>query len=295
LKTRGTFRVLLGMGAVLLALLFAACEWFDYPLDKFQAQQTGTVAVQTARAVTDTVAIGTDGYICVAPGTTTIVIPIDNPNGLSIGEDGLISAGSLPAGVSVSARQSDDKNAIEITFDGTPLAEGDEFSLHLTIKTEKEGRLLTEQDLNIACISFETRLSALTVSHGTSITFDQDTFLYSINGVPVDTVTIAPTPINGQAAVSIAGDQGGGTVLLGMGTNTVTVRVSAAHGAALTEYELRITRIPAADTKNISVFSLAGVQVTPINDSNKGKIDDAAGTIVVILPWGTSCVGTYPG
>jgi hypothetical protein len=211
---------------------------------------------------------------------------------LSIREDGLVSQGSLPAGASVNARQSDDKNAIEITISG--VTAGQEFTLHLTLKTANEGRLLAEQDLRIACVSFETRLSALTVSHGTALSFNQDTFLYDINTVLVSRVTITPTPINPSATVNIAGDLGVGRVDLDMGTNTVTVRVSAAHGATAGEYALRITRVQLPDTKNISAFSLAGVQVSTINQPNVGVINEAAGTIGIILPWGTDLTGLTP-
>jgi VCBS repeat-containing protein len=269
----------------LFALLFAACDWFDYPLDVYHAEQTGTLAVETVRAVADHVALGTDGYVCVAPGTQTIVIPLDNPLGYAVREDGLAGFPSgLPAGVTVRAAQSADKNSIEITVNG--IAMGHEFPISLTVKTAKEGRLLARQTLNVACVDFETRLDDLSVSWGT-LSFHSDQSGYAINNIPVNAETISYTSKNSAAKVSISGglEVQENRVMLAVGDNMVTVRVTAAHGAASREYRLLLTRILAPDSRRITGFVIKG---------NEGVIDESSKTITVAVPYETDITSCSP-
>ncbi|MDR2054043.1 MAG: cadherin-like beta sandwich domain-containing protein [Treponema sp.] len=285
------------------AVSLTTCDMLDYPLDEYHAEQTGTLAVEPVRAVADHVAIGTDGYVCVAPGTQTIIIPLDNPLGYAVREDGLAGFPSgLPAGVTVTAAQSADKNSIEITVNG---AAGDEFPISLTVKTAKEGRLLASQTLNVACVNFETRLvetTGLRVS-GVAFVFSADLEGYAINDILTSNVVITAVPMNADAVVSIGGglavDSGTNTVTLDTGSNTVTVRVTAAHGAASREYKLFLTRNQSSSSNSITAFTLAGVTVTSVDIPSRGVITDIpgpppTGTISVKVPYGTNLTNLTP-
>ncbi|MDR0452363.1 MAG: hypothetical protein LBH15_04915, partial [Treponema sp.] len=154
-----------------LAAAFSAlsCELLDFPVEEFFAENTATVTIQNARLEPGTVlgsaSVGTDGVICVSaaePGDKVIKFPLDNPAGLVFDEAALVSPReSLPENVGVSARQSEDRQSVEISVSGA--SEGDELSLRVTARTAKEGRLLFERDLQIACVNFGTRLSELIV------------------------------------------------------------------------------------------------------------------------------------
>jgi hypothetical protein len=281
-----------GLMPVFFAVSLTTCDWLDYPLDEYHAEQTGTLAVKPVRTAEGRVAVGTDGYVCVAPGTQTIVIPLDNPRGYAVREDGLIGfPAGLPSGVTATARQSIDKNAIEITVSG---AAGDEFPLSLTVKTAKEGRLLAKQALNLACVDFETRLETLSVSWGT-FSFNPDAADYVINNIPASAETISYTPKNSAATVSISGGLTvtGNTVTLAVGSNTVTLRVTAAHGAAERDYRLFLTRSPASGAKSITAFTIGDLTVTS-SGNQYGVINEAAGTIGITVPYGTGLTSLTP-
>jgi hypothetical protein len=285
------------------AVSLTTCDMLDYPLDKYHAEQTGTLAVEPVRAVANHVAPGTDGYVCVAPGAQTIIIPLDNPLGYAVREDGLAGFPSgLPAGVTVTAAQSADKNSIEITVNS---AAGDEFPISLTVKTAKEGRLLASQTLNVACVNFETRLvneTGLTVS-GATFVFSADLEGYAINDILTPDVVITAVPMNADAVVSIGGglmvNPETNTVTLDTGSNTVTVRVTAAHGAASREYKLFLTRNQSSSSNSITAFTLAGVTVTSVDIPSRGVITDIpgpppTGTISVKVPYGTDLTNLTP-
>jgi hypothetical protein len=127
----------------LTALLFSGCKFINFPLDEFHAEQTGKVSLAAFPASAST-ALGTDGVICVAPGTREISIPIDNPEGLSLREAGLVSGAP-----GVTARQSPDKNAVILTFPVAATA-GDTYQLTLNLTTEKEGRVLPPTQPNLS-------------------------------------------------------------------------------------------------------------------------------------------------
>jgi hypothetical protein len=266
-----------GIAVFFLAGFFSACEWFDYPLDKYHEEQSGTLEIKLVREEEGSVSLGTDGYICVAPGTRTIVIPLDNPQGYAVREEGLVGfPEGLPDGVQVTARQSADKNAIEITVTG---AVGDEFPISLTAKTAKEGRLLVSQTLNVACVNFETRLDALLLSGG-SLAFDPDGKNFSINDISVSAVSVSYTKENDDTTVNISGGLRveEDTVYLDIGLNIVTVKVTAAHGADDREYTLHLTRISVSSNADLSNLLVNG-GTTGI--SNLATPGDLAGTVNV--------------
>jgi hypothetical protein len=270
-----------------LAALAGSCELFTFPLDEFHAEQTGRITLQAVPGVEGEVAEGSDGVICVAPGTTTITLPLDNPQGYDL--DISFPADAPPPGFSVTARQSADKNAIEIAIERA--VEGAEFTLPLTIKTAKGGRTLAVQELAIACVNFETRLAKLEVAgYELDTPFDPDLFVYAVDRVPVSAVTIRAEALNPQAVVSISGDRGQGDVVLTIGDNAVTVLVTVPHGADSREYGLTITRYAAGDSKAIAAFTIAGVTATAAG----GGIDEAAGTIDVTVPYGTDLASLTP-
>jgi hypothetical protein len=269
------------------ALLSVSCDALNFSEEAFFIENTATTAARSVETEPGRVVIGDNGVLCMSnsPEDKVITIPLDNPGGLTIGEEGLVS-GEWPAGVEVTARQSEDKKALMITVSGA--RRGQEFPLHLTLKTAKEGRSLGEQDLYIACVDFETRLADLTVS-GRSFSFNPDVGEYVINDIPSSAVTLAYEKLNPDAEVSVSGgtavNQETGQVELAVGTNQVSVRVQAAHGAASRDYTLHLTRLPSGIAKNISAFSLAGITVTPDDNPGRGRIDEAAGTITITVPY----------
>jgi hypothetical protein len=144
------------------------------------------------------------------------------------------------------------------------------FPAGVTVKTAKEGRLLAEQTLNVACVDFETRLSALTVS-GVTFAFSSELEGYVLDNIPSQDVTIGYTPLNSAATVHISGvgatgilPVSGSTASLEVLNNTVTVRVEAAHGAASREYKLYLTRNQSSTSREITAFSFfTGTECCP--------------------------------
>jgi hypothetical protein len=280
--------------AVISALLAAGCDALNFPVEDFFIEQTATVATRSIEPEPGRVTIGDEGVVCVSsePGDKVITIPLDNPAALDI--VGLVS-GTWPPGVQVTARQSTEKNTLVVTITGAH--KGQEIPLGLTLKTAKEGRLLEERDLNIVCVDFETRLAELTVP-GQTFSFSPDVPEYVINDVPSSAITVAYVQVNPDAVISISGgttvDPETGRVELAIGTNRVTVRVQAAHGAASREYTLHVTRSPSGAAKSITAFTLAGVTVTQEDSSGRGRIDEAAGTISIIVPYDADLTSLSP-
>jgi hypothetical protein len=244
------------------------------------------------------VAEGTDGFICIAAGIRTITIPLDNSQGYDL--DISLSVAALPSGASATAWQSEDKNAIEILMIA---AEEAEFTLPLTVKTAKEGRILAVRDLKIACVSFEANLSALTVpGYAFTTAWDPARVVYAVDDVPGSSVKVMAEALNSQAQVSITAPDyvvdGPGMaeadVFLPYGATTdITILVKAPHGVKNREYTLHITRLNQGDTsssKNIMAFIVGEVTATAAN----GSINEAAGDITVTLPYGTNLTNLTP-
>jgi hypothetical protein len=295
----------LGALCALILALAGSCEMFSFPLDKFHAEQTGGVKIRAVPEIEGQgeVVQAEDGYICIEPepgqGSTTIIIPVDNPAGLAFMEKGLIDTKNLPPGVVATARQTEDRGAIEISISGA--AEGAEFSLPLTIKTAEEGRLLAEMELNLAFISFETRLSTLEVAGYTLVPgWAPDRSAYAVDEVPVNIARVRAEAISGHALVSINGEgsvaAAEADIPLSLGkSDDVEVLVSAPHEVASRTYKLKITRLQAAENaKSIAAFTLAGIRVTALHDPVRGGIDEDALTISVIVPPGTDLRALTP-
>jgi hypothetical protein len=71
-------RAFIWTGILLIAGLFAACEWFDYPLDKYFDDALGTVKIKRVITEEGKIAIGTDGYVCLDTTVTSFNILLDN-------------------------------------------------------------------------------------------------------------------------------------------------------------------------------------------------------------------------
>jgi hypothetical protein len=285
----------------LAAALSGSCDWATFPLDTFHAGQTGTIELRAIQTEDGSVAQGTDGVICVARGTTTITMLVDNPQGYVFAE-GLIDTENLPQalpeGVTVRARQRADKNAIEIAISGA--AEGAEFTLPLRVKTAKEGRILAVRALNIACVNLETGLSTLEVlGYTLNPGWNPNRRDYAVN-VPISVVKVRAEALNAGALVSVNGEQrtlsaGEADIVLELGDNTVTVLATAPHGAGSRTYTLKIVRFTAGSSKSIVMFTVPGATVTTrAGDPNKGVINEEAGTIHVTAPYGTDLRGLTP-
>jgi formylglycine-generating enzyme required for sulfatase activity len=295
------------------ALLSISCDVLNFPVEEFFAENTAVITIQDTQlvpgAVSDSVSVGTDGVICLNTaevGDKVISIPLDNPAGIVLDEAALVSHEEpLPAGLNLAARQSEDKQSIVITVSGA--LEGVEFTVQVTAKTAKEGRLLFQRELEIACVSFETRLSSLSVpGYDLDSPFNPEVLRYGIEDAILSTaVFISAVPINSAVSVSATtknsnsppvnvGGQGGGKVFLNQGDNTITITVSAAHEAVSTDYILHLTRNPPTSSSNsIMTFKLAGIAVTAREDSN-GVINESNGTIRITVPPGTNIANIEP-
>jgi hypothetical protein len=266
------------------ALLFLGCNFMNYPLDEFHAEQTGRVSLGSPAS--PQAVVGSDGVICIAPGTQEITIPINNPAGLTLREAGLVSG--TPAGVT--AQQSPDKNAIILTLPASA-ALGDDYQLTLNLVTDKEGRVLAQKDIEIECIDFRTTLNELKVN-GTAPTgfvADAAQFESSLNNFTLGEVTIGTAATSSAATVRIVGDIGGNKVnLLNLGNNDVVIQVISPHEALSSQYVIHIICIPAGSPKDITSFTLAATPGTIFTTS------PTTGTIEVILPAGTAVTSLTP-
>jgi formylglycine-generating enzyme required for sulfatase activity len=294
-----------------LALLSISCDVLNFPMEEFFAENTAEVTIQNAQLVpddvSDSVVVGTDGVICInvaEAGDKEIIIPLDNPAGLVFDEAALVSYEEIPSGVSLATQQSEDKQSIVITVSGA--SEGDEFTVQVTAKTAKEGRLLFQRDLRIACVDFETRLSSLSVpGYDLDLPFNPEEWEYGIkDAILSNAVFISAVPVNSAASVRATtknsaqpvdvGSQGRSRVFLVQGDNEITVTVSAAYGAASRNYVLHLTRSqPISYSNNIMAFKMAGVAVTTLEDSN-GVINEDEGTIYITVPHDTNIAGIEP-
>jgi parallel beta-helix repeat protein len=232
---------------LLSALFLTACDSiFDHPLKPFFEEQTGTITVKEAAPENDRVALGTDGYVCLAPGIEGFSIPIDNPIGydLTIETSFTPTLGAEISGITVTRGE---VNSLTVHIPGGTVP-GNEGTLHIQVKTAKEGRLLYEGDMNIACVDFNVRLSALTPSSPVSLledSFDPDGENYHIGDAPASFALLAEAE-NPAATVSINGESGRGSlnrlIVPPMGNSDIVIRVEAPHGAGFRDYTIEMNR-----------------------------------------------------
>jgi hypothetical protein len=237
------------------ALLVASCDMFTYDLKTFLEEQTGSITVKAIVPVSDTLALGSDGYVCIAEGVDSFSIPIDNPLGYALVVDYSFTQTQNPGGeISGLTVNQEGADRLVVNIPSGNMA-GNEGGLHIKVKTKKEGRLLYEGDLDLAFILFSTALKAgdgLRVSSALDLTlqldqtFDPANQNYSIIDAPIYFVVIAEAE-NPAAQVIINGEPGSGSKNLTLtppaGPSTVTIRVEAPHGV---DYGEILSALPGA-------------------------------------------------
>jgi hypothetical protein len=190
------------------------------------------------------VAEGEDGYVCLAEGADGFSLPLDNPLGESLAvESSFTQTRGEGVEVAVSLR---DKSALEVgILSGATL--GNEGTLHIKIRSDKEERLLFEGDVGIAYIDFNVALSEISLPPGLALNepFDPDTSAYSMSDVPASFPVLARAA-NPAAAVVIEGERGTGylsrAIMPPGGDSAVVLRVQAPHGAVYRDYTIAVHR-----------------------------------------------------
>jgi hypothetical protein len=141
------------LAVLMVSLLAASCEAFNFPLERFFIENTATIWIQEVEPAFGRVALGDDGEVYLNtdnPDDKRIIIPMDNYSDLVLNEDALLSSGDKPPRVSL--RHELGKDTLGIIISG--ISEGDVFSVDITGKTAKEGRSLFQRTLSISCLSF---------------------------------------------------------------------------------------------------------------------------------------------
>lgn len=233
-------------GIFLCLLLATACKPFYYDLKFFLREQTGTITVKEVVSKTGLVALGTDGYVCLAGGTRSFSIPLDNPLGYTLAIESSLTP-TLGTGLSGLTVTQPDADTLTVTIPQEAAA-GNEGSLHLKLKTAKEGRLLYEGDINIACVDFNVRLTTLSPSSPVILlegSFDPEIENYNISDAPASFVLLAEAE-NSKATVSINGESGRGSlnrmIVPPLGNSDIVIRVAAPHGAGFRDYIIEVGR-----------------------------------------------------
>jgi hypothetical protein len=231
---------------------------FGTDLERFFEEQKGGIRVGQARAVSEAeaglVVAGTGGFVCLDETVDRFFIPIDNPlgYGLVIESPFTMADGTELPGVSVDAGA----GGLTVSFPAG-MAAGDEGTLHLKIKTAKEGRILYQGDTGVAYFNLVGFTTGLMITFNPASLLpafdpDADPAVYPVDNAPSTfTMTVTPGTANtGPHAplIFIDGElRGQGGVSAWPITpaellSTVTVRVELPHGGASTSYAFRITR-----------------------------------------------------
>jgi formylglycine-generating enzyme required for sulfatase activity len=276
------------------ALWTLSCDAYNFPLERFFIENTAAVWVEEAQPASEGVVIGDEGLICLdadKPGEKIIAIPLDNYADLVLDEDGLVSLREAPR-KEIRPGHELEKDKLRIYLSGA--LEGDAFFVDITGKTAKEGRLLFEQELEIACVSFKTGLKSLSVGGNIIKPNEQGEYAAEVYS---ETVRIIATPVNSAATVTAAWE-GGVTSVSGDGYNffldrvepyTISLIVNAPHGVTESMYyTLRLTR--SLSSNSITAFDLPGAWETNIDT----PANTTTGTIRAFMPLGVSLENLSP-
>jgi hypothetical protein len=197
--------------------------------------------------VDDLVALGSDGYICLAAGVDGFSIPLDNPLGYAVRVESSFTQ-DIGAGISGITVSQERAGSLRVHIPAGNSA-GNEGTLHIKVMTAKEGRLLYEGDLGIAYLAnFDTRLSGITLSDALSLSpaFSADQPNYSVSSAPAS-FTLTAAAANTAARITIDGETGGNTYSRILtppdaASSQVLIRVELPHGAALRNYSVTVNR-----------------------------------------------------
>jgi hypothetical protein len=230
--------------AVLCVLLAAACTRLDSEIQTVFEEQSQ--AITLGPPVPDAgVAVGEDGYICLAEGADGFSLPLDTPAGDILRVESSFTQTSGGEILEAVASLGDENSLnISILSGGIP---GNEGTLRIKIKGDTEGRLLYEGDVGIAYIDFNVALSEMTLPSSLSLneTFDPENLVYSISDAHASFPILARAA-NPAASVVIEDGRGIGylnrVITPPGGDSTVLVQVQAPHGAVRRDYTIALNR-----------------------------------------------------
>ncbi|MDR2210011.1 MAG: cadherin-like beta sandwich domain-containing protein [Spirochaetaceae bacterium] len=236
-----------GVLSALLWLFLASCDPFTHDPAAFFEEQTGGITLGLPAVADGTLALGTDGYICLKAGETGFSIPIDNPQGYALTVESSFTQ-TLGAGISGLTVTQSGADRLAVNIPEGNIA-GNEGTLHIKVKTAAEGRILYEGDLRIAYLAdFNTTLTEITPSDPLTLnpSFDPQTPNYSVSNAP-DTFYLGAVAANPQAFVTIDGMTGIGrldnrAITPAANISTVLLRVELPHGAAARNYSVVVNR-----------------------------------------------------
>jgi alpha-tubulin suppressor-like RCC1 family protein len=170
-----------------------------------------------------------------------------------------------------------------------------------TVVTAQDGITTSIYTAVVTRISTESSLSGLTLNSGTlSPTFVSGTKVYTAS-VPNATtsMTVTPTVTDATATIkvngtTVASGTASGAIQLAVGTNTITIAVTAQDGTTISTYTVTVTRPPSAIATlsglNLSSGTLSPVFVSPTT-SYTASVPNAT-TSLTVTPTVTDATAT---
>jgi uncharacterized repeat protein (TIGR02543 family) len=138
-----------------------------------------------------------------------------------------------------------------------------------TLVTAHDESTTSTYTVTVTRISNDATLSALVLSSGTpSPTFSSGTESYTASvGHSVTSITVTPTRTQGNATITVNGTavtsgSASGSIALNVGSNTITVVVTAQDGSTTKSYSVDVTRAGSADA-TLSSLALSTGTLSP--------------------------------
>jgi hypothetical protein len=247
--------------APLAALLLSCSIPFDAPIDQFFDSQTGSITL--AVVPTDTLRTGTDGVLCVEPGTGEISIPLANEQGYGLVLKSAAVTGAADVEVVL------DGGVLKIIVNGTTAA-GDEFTVHVVI-ANSEGRIVYEGDIVIACTIFDAALESLALDGAVlNPAFDSGKSAYAAVYTSSLPFLLDAEAKNSAASITLSHLNPAGTVIRTekftgsiddasitiIEDSTVRLRVTTPHEISSSEYTVLVTDSAAIEVSGSCVLTL---------------------------------------
>jgi hypothetical protein len=278
-----TYRFLPLSICLVSVLLTSACNPVSYDLKKFLEEQTGTITVKEAVPEAGQVALGTDGYVCLAAGRKAFFIALDNPIGynLTVESSFTPTLGTEISGVTVS-QESAKRLTVRVLAEAAVEA-GNEGILHIKVKTAKEGRTLYEGGMGLAFMDFDSRLLSIVPADPIALneSFQPELPNYSISDAP-ESFTLSASAANPGALVTINGEPGedGAWIIRPHDIiSSLVIRVELPHGAAFRNYSLMVNREQSA---RLAVTNMPDRRVYQVQEAaNRGL--DTMGMIITLV------------
>ncbi|MDR1970801.1 MAG: hypothetical protein LBQ46_02655 [Treponema sp.] len=288
-------------------LLLGGCEPFNNSMVDYFLDHTGPVEVTGAAGKTET-AVMPNGTILIPyippPGTTTVIgLGLYNPRSLNVLQTLSNADGNAAVGTLVTRQTA--SGEIELVITGA--AEWEDYLLTLVLQSPDGLRDFEPYVLNLKCVSFDTALQDFAVDavHPSFIP-NQQGFLVK---VPYDTaaVTLTGVTLHTSAVLAIHAGTDDSTSPLAGAVHTAAVPVSLNLGN--NHFYLKVTNV---QTQGYPVTVFRGAEYAKVltefyfelgpkkygagagTEPGSGIIDQAAHTVAVTVPYGTSAAGLVP-